>query len=206
MTTQAHTQSTSTLSHLWIHATVFGALWGGLEITLGTLLHALRIPFSGVWMAAAGICILVAGLTVFPIRGFALRVGVVCMLLKLISPGVVIVLPMISIFMEAAIVEMVMFNGKTTRFRAILAGTLGCLSVIVQAMTYYYFIFGWDLLHIYLVLLEKAVLWLGAPESWGWIAVALVILLICLVGAIAGSYGMTLGKAVIRLQKEEADA
>jgi len=206
MTEKVQNQPPSTLSHLWIHATVFGALWGGLEITLGTLMHALRVPFSGVWMAAAGTTILVAGLMLFPNRGFAMRVGVVCMLLKLVSPGVVILLPMLGIFMEAVIIEAVMGKGRVTYFRSILAGSLCSLSVIGQAIAYYYFIFGWDLLKIYLVLLEKAVMWLGAPESWGWVAVALIILLICLVGALAGIYGIVLGKAVLRLQQEEADA
>ena len=91
----------------WVYATVFGSLWGALEITLGALIHALRIPLSGVWMAAAGVIILICGLMVYPHRGFAIRAGVVCMLLKLVNPSIAFVLAAISIMMEAIAVEII---------------------------------------------------------------------------------------------------
>ena len=37
--------------------TVFGTLWGVVEISLGSLLHLLHLPMSGPWLAASGLAI-----------------------------------------------------------------------------------------------------------------------------------------------------
>lgn len=193
------------LSQLWIYATVFGALWGALEVTLGTMFHALRIPFSGVWMTGAGAAILISGAVVNQQKGFAIRAGVVCMLLKMISPGVIIIMPMIGIMLTAAIIEFTTRGKVVGYFRGYLAGMLSTLSVILQAIVYYYFIFGWDLLKIYYILLEKAIRQLGVDQNAGWWAILLVVFITGTIGGVCGLYGIKLGNAVLEIKKERAD-
>ena len=84
--------------------TVFGTLWGVVEIGLGSVLHAIRMPLSGLLLAALGLVILLIGRLFVPRRGASLFIGVVAMLLKLFSIGSVVAGPMIGIMVEAAII------------------------------------------------------------------------------------------------------
>jgi hypothetical protein len=196
----------SSLSALWIRATVFGSMWGALEITVGTFLHALKVPFSGVWMAGVGAMLLIVGLRIYPTRGLAWRAGIVCMMLKLISPGVVIVLPMASILLEALIVEAVVLNGRLTFGKALLAGAVCTLSVIPQAVVYYYFVFGWTLFEIYIRLINQTIRFLGGDERLGLWALALILLITALIGAGFGFFGYRLGSRVVEIRREASDA
>ena len=43
----------------WAYVTAFGALWGSMEITLGSFLHVLRFPFAGILLASISAALLV---------------------------------------------------------------------------------------------------------------------------------------------------
>ncbi len=189
------------ISPAWVRATVFGALWGGLEVTLGAFLHALRLPLSGVWMAAAGIMILVSGLAVFPARGFLLRAGVVCMLLKLVSPGPALLVPMACILQEALVLELVAGGARPSAWRSALGGGVTTLSTLLQYIAAAWMIYGWDIIRIYYEVGRKILKWVNAPEDWLWWAIAAGIVLIFLIGLAAGALGFRLGVRVRRLRE-----
>ena len=44
----------------WTHAALFGALWGCMELSLGTLLQLGRVPLKGFLMGSLGMLCLVA--------------------------------------------------------------------------------------------------------------------------------------------------
>ncbi|MFU8773240.1 MAG: hypothetical protein ACNA8H_12575, partial [Anaerolineales bacterium] len=75
---------------------VFGALWGLVEISLGSVLKTLNVPLSGVVLAAIGLTIALTGRAFVPRRGSTLFIGVLAMLLKMFSLGGVIIGPMIG--------------------------------------------------------------------------------------------------------------
>lgn len=203
--THTRTASVASLSALWVRATVFGSMWGALEITLGSFFHAVKVPFSGVWMSGLGVMILTVGLCIYPTRGLAWRAGVVCMMLKLISPGVVIIMPMMSILLEALLIEFVIYNGRlNSPVKAMLAGAICTLSIIPQAMFYYYFIFGWTLFEIYIRLINQTIRFIGGNESWGWGALALIVAINGMIGATFGFLGYRLGKRAVALRHEAA--
>ena len=181
----------------WVYATVFGSLWGALEITLGALIHALRIPLAGVWMAAAGVIILICGLMIYPRRGFALRVGVVCMLLKLVNPSIAFVLAAISIIMEAVAVEIIIGDGRFGRLRAILAGGVAVLMPFFQFLLYALIIYGWDVVRVYYIGIQKMLKWMAAPEVLGYGAVATIIAGIFMIGVVSALVGLRIGGAVL---------
>ena len=87
---------------------VFGALWGVVEITLGSVLKSLDVPLSGVVLAGAGLMIALIARLFVPGKGSTLFVGIIAMFLKLFSLGGVIIGPMMSIFAEALIAELVL--------------------------------------------------------------------------------------------------
>lgn len=73
-----------------------------MEITLGSFLHTLRLPFSGTSLAAVSAALLVAQRQMLPRRGLSLTTGIVAAVCKSVSPGGVIFGPMVGITVEAA--------------------------------------------------------------------------------------------------------
>ncbi len=75
---------------------LFEAVWGAMELSLGALLHALRVPFSGMFLAAAGIAVALAGHRFVPKPGTIFEIGLVTAALKAASLGGVLLSPMIG--------------------------------------------------------------------------------------------------------------
>ncbi len=97
------------LSDKWLKAAVIGGLWASVEIVIGSFLHNLRIPFAGTILASQGILILIAFNQVWKESGIIFRAGIITALMKSISPSSVILGPMIGIFMEAALLELLLY-------------------------------------------------------------------------------------------------
>jgi len=176
-------------------------MWGGLEITLGAMMHMMRIPFAGVWFAAAATVLLMAGHRVLPQHGFFVRAGMICMILKTMSAGGSIVWVMIAIAIEASILEVLIGGSRAGKIRSAIAGSLVTLSVLFQLLLFTLIVYGFDMLRLYTALLRRATMWMGISESWGWGAISLLVLAIALIGAAAGVYGTMLGNAVARRRR-----
>ena len=136
--------------------TVFGTLWGLVEIGLGSLLHVLRVPMSGPLLAAVGLTIALIGRLFVPRRGSTFYIGVVAMVLKLFSIGSVVVGPMIGILFEAAIAEIVLtLFGRPRRLSFMLAGAFGVLWTLVQPFFTGLLLFSRDIFVIWLDFLDR---------------------------------------------------
>ncbi len=109
---------------IWLKAAVIGSLWGASEIVLGSFLHNLRIPFSGNMLTAIGIILMVSGHRLWPERGLIIRAGLICAALKSLSPSPIILGPMLSIFMQASLMEAALFIGRRSHAGYILGGGL----------------------------------------------------------------------------------
>jgi len=182
-------------------ATVFGAMWGALELTLGAVMHMMRIPFAGVWFASAATVLLVAGLTLFPQRGFCIKAGLICMLLKLMSAGGSVIWVMIAIVTEASILELMLGDGRFGRIRAAIAGGLVTLSVWIQLLAFTVVVYGFNMLRFYEQLINRIPKMMGLSGQWGWGAVGLLVLATIIIGMAAGYYGATLGRAALRKRR-----
>ncbi|MBK6284537.1 MAG: hypothetical protein IPF54_19595 [Draconibacterium sp.] len=94
------------LNEKWIKAAILGTIWASSEIVLGSFLHNLRIPFSGNILTAIAIIILISANYKWQENGLFWRAGVICALLKTMSPSAVIFGPMIAIFTESVLLEL----------------------------------------------------------------------------------------------------
>lgn len=111
---------------------VFGALWGLVEISLGSVLHAIRMPMSGVVLSAIGLTIALMGRFFVPKAGSTLFIGIIAMILKLFSIGSVVVGPMIGILAAAIIAEIVLTAAqRPSRPAFLLAGGLAVLWTLI---------------------------------------------------------------------------
>lgn len=165
---------------------VFGAIWGLVEISLGSVLKTLNIPLSGVVLASIGLAVALVGRIFVPRRGSTLFVGVIAMVLKLFSLGGVIIGPMVGIFTEALVAEVVLsLSGKPRRSVFILAGGLGVAWVLAQPFVTGPLLFGRTLFTIWLDLLDRGNQLLGLPASAAlWIVLGLLTIHLLLGGLI----------------------
>ena len=51
---------TSQLDKFWMYVSAFGTLWGGIELTLGTFLHVLHVPKTGLIMGVVTLVLILA--------------------------------------------------------------------------------------------------------------------------------------------------
>lgn len=166
---------------------VFGALWGLVEISLGSVLKTLDIPMSGAVLGAIGLSIALAGRVFVPHRGSTLFIGVIAMLLKLFSLGGVVIGPMIGIFTEALVAEVALsLTGAPKRGTLCLAGALGVAWTLAQPFVTGPLLFGLALLDVWAELLQRGEKLLGlAPSAALWIVLGLLAIYL-LIGAMAG--------------------
>ena len=136
------------LSPLWLKAAVIGSIWAAFEIIVGSFLHNMRVPFSGTFLAAASIFLLVSFMQIWKEPGIIIRAGLICALMKSISPSAVIFGPMIGIFLEAFILESItrVFGKNLAAY--MIAGALAVSSTLIQKLVSLLITFGFDLVAI----------------------------------------------------------
>lgn len=174
--------------------TVFGTLWGVVEMSLGSLVHALNIPLSGAVLAAAGLTIALIGRLFVPRRGSTLFIGVVAMILKLFSIGSVVVGPMIGILIEATIAELVLsIFGRPSRLSFVVAGALGVTWTLGQPFLTGLVLFGREIFIIWLDLIDRGSQLFGIDsDAVAWILIILIVAH-AIIGTMAGLLAWSAG-------------
>ncbi len=186
----------------WAYAAAFGSLWGTLEVTLGAFLHTLRLPLTGAFLAAMGAALLVAMRQFYPARGSSLAVGVIAALLKSLSPGGVILGPMIGIISEAFLVELALVVAPRALLSAFVAGGLCVLWSVFQKVLTQTVLYGGTILDLYLAALKRVDQLLGSENAGAWLLVVCIGVLTLLGGSLT-LVGRHLGrKAAVELRQQ----
>ncbi len=183
---------------------IFGTLWGIVEITLGGALKSLNIPMSGMFLSAIGLTVAMTGRVFVPRRGSTLFIGVIAMLLKLFSLGGVIIGPMVGIFTEALVAELVLSTRREPgRGIMMLAGALGVTWVVAQPFVTGPLLFGRTVFVVWLDFLDTASRVLGLETTSIVVVLALYVLIHMVVGVVSGVIAWGVGKQVsTRLGKQ----
>ncbi len=178
---------------------VFGVLWGIVEMSLGTVLKSLNVPFSGAVLGGVGLMIAMIGRLFVPRRGSTLFIGVIAMILKLFSLGGVVIGPMIAIISEAIIAEIVLsLGGAPRRPIFLLAGALGVFWSFVQPFVTNPLLFGRSIVTVWLNMIDQGSRYLGISSDAVFIIVILMASIYLIVGAVAGLFAWSVGQ---QLQK-----
>lgn len=187
---------------------VFGTLWGLSEISLGSVLKSLNIPFSGAVLSAIGLAIALVGRSFVPKKGSTLFVGVIAMLLKLFSLGGVIIGPMVGIFSEALVAEIVLsLTGKPRRFSFILVGALGVTWTLLQPFVTGPLLFGRTLFVVWLDLLDTGTRFLGLDTNAAFVIVVALLVIYLLLGSLVGWLSWDLARQLkTRMGKTQVEA
>ena len=176
---------------------VFGALWGVVEISLGSLLHVLNVPLTGLFMTALGITIALVGRLYVSKRGATIFIGLIAALLKMFSLGGIVINPMLGIIAASLLTEIVLTAFRRPRRLAfVLAGGLAVLWTLVHPFFTQSFLAGRGVLVIWLDLLDEGTRLFGLNPNAAWVIVAALVLLRLGVGGVAGWVAWDLGQAI----------
>jgi hypothetical protein len=175
---------------------VFGALWGAAEMTLGAVLHALVLPFSGLVMTAIGMLVALTGYRFVPRRGAVLAIAAVSALLKAFSLGSIVLSPMLAILIEAALAELglALAGGRTDRGALALAGALATLWVPLHPFVTQGLVAGEGMVEIYRRLLAAGARQLHLDPRAVPAIVAALLAVHAAAGAAAGALAAGLGR------------
>jgi ABC-type thiamin/hydroxymethylpyrimidine transport system permease subunit len=185
-----------------VYIGVFGALWGAAEMTLGSLLHVLNVPFSGAVLAGIGITIALIGRLFVPRTGSVLFIGLVTALLKMLSLGGIVLNPMIGIVAESLLAEVVLsLWGQPRRASFVVAGGLAVFWPFVHPFFTQGILAGQGILTVYGWTLEKGANLLGLDPSALLLILGGLVGVHFLIGIIAGLLAWDAGRIVqLRLQ------
>lgn len=189
------------LNEKWIKASILGTIWASSEIVLGSFLHNLRIPFSGNILTAIGLIILISASYQWNERGLFWRAGIICALLKTMSPSAVIFGPMVAIFSEAVLLEIsVRILGKTIPgfiVGSILAMSWNLLQKIINFIIFY----GYNIVEVYTNLMQYAQRQFNLQFNAVWAPLLLLLVIYAILGTFSALAGIKTGR---RLAKSPA--
>ena len=134
---------------LWLRASILGSIWASSEIIIGSFLHNLRIPFSGMFLSAIAVFLLTAFDKQWRQNGIIWRAGLIAALMKSLSPSAVIFGPMIGIFCEAVLFQLsVMLLGRNIISYSI-GGALAVSWSFAQMVIGLIIIYGGNIVQLY---------------------------------------------------------
>ncbi len=183
---------------IWLKAAVSGGLWASVEIILGSFLHNLRVPMAGSILASFGIILMIAFHRVWPERGLIWRAGLICALMKSVSPSAVILGPMTGIMLEALLLEagIALIGKNIAGYMA--AGALALFSALLHKLFSLLLLYGLNILTIYLNLFHFASRQINIQEADPWQLITAVGVLYLLFGALAALAGYFVGGRAAR--------
>ncbi|MEA3342296.1 MAG: hypothetical protein U9R15_20205 [Chloroflexota bacterium] len=191
------------LDSIWLKAAIVGGLWASVEIILGSFLHNLRIPFSGSILASFGIILLVSFSRIWQLNGLIWRAGLICALMKSVSPSAIIFGPMINIFVEAILLEIAIFVFGKNLFGYIIGGSMSLLSILAYKIIYLLIFYGYNIVNIFLNIFKFATEKISIPNADPWVFIFVLVLIYIAIGTTAASLGFYIGKLSGSFKKQQ---
>jgi len=182
------------LNEVWLKAAILGATWAASEIILGSFLHNLRVPFKGNILTAIGIMLMVSASFKWKDKGLFWRTGLICALMKTMSPSAVIFGPMIAIFIESIVLEIsVRVFGRN--FIGFLVGSALAMSwILIQKIVNFIIFYGFNIVEVYTQLMKFSEQQLNVQFNLVWLPFIVLLLIYVLFGFVAAILGMKIGK------------
>jgi hypothetical protein len=194
-------KSVERLGSIWLKAAIVGGLWASIEIILGSFLHNLRIPFAGSILTFIGISLLVSFHRMWPLGSLIIRAGIICALMKSISPSSVILGPMSGIFFEALFLQLGLRLLGSSKMGYFLGAALGMLSTLVHKIISLLILYGWDIVPIYKNLYFFLAKQIHIQDADPWLLLWLVISVYVIFGFLAALLGLSVGNKTISIEK-----
>ncbi|MDD2549000.1 MAG: nucleoside-triphosphatase [Bacteroidales bacterium] len=191
------------ISEKWIKASVIGTIWAASEIVFGSFLHNLRVPFSSNVLTGIGLIILISTSYKWTEKGLYWRAGLICALMKTMSPSAIIFGPMIAIFSQSLILELfTRVLGK--RFIGFALGAMFAMSWnLVHKILNLIISYGFNLVNVYADLLKYVQRQLNTNMDLVWSPILILVLIYSALGLLSAIIGMRVGKRLISQPAEK---
>ncbi len=181
---------------LWLKASVAGGFWAAMEIILGSFVHNLHLPFAGSLLTFIGVVVMASFYRIWPERGLIWRAGLICALMKSVSPSAIILGPMIGIFTEAVLMEL-LFRTLGNRVPAyLLGGILAMFSTLVHKLVTLLILYGMNLVRIGESLYYFSVKQTGTDAFTLWVLLGIIALVYLTAGITGGWIGYRVGNKI----------
>jgi hypothetical protein len=203
MSKKSKVEKSSNQTVMWKQAAVFGALWGVIEITIGSFLHATRLP-SGIFLASTGIALLTATQMLTGKPWMAFRIALVCAGVRALTPHGLMLGPMASILLQGLFVSVAWILFRNSILTGIVAGAFATISTQLQSFVVKLFAYGVELLEIYLQLLGKAESFFRLEHGQGWIVIIFYFAFVASIGIIGGIIGHRIGWLALQMISERS--
>lgn len=172
---------------IWIKAAVAGGFWAAIEIIIGSFLHNMHLPFAGSLLTFLGVVITASFYRIWPENGLLWRAGVICALMKSVSPSAIILGPMIGILTEAVIMDLALRFMGNRLMAYITGGVLAMFSTLIHKIITLLILYGMNLVRIAENLYYFSIKQIETDRYTLWILLAFIALFY-LAGGIAGGW------------------
>ena len=189
--------SLANLDTIWSKAAIVGGLWATVEIIIGSFFHNLRIPFAGSVLAMNGTLLMVAFYQMWPIKGLIWRAGLICALMKSISPSAIILGPMIGIMIEALIIEIFIRTFGNNLVSLSIAGSLSLSSSLVHKIVSLLILYGFNIVNLYVDIFHFLARQVRIENADPWILILVVLGTYAVLGITAAVVGFFIGRKSI---------
>jgi hypothetical protein len=185
-----------------VYVAIFGAIWGALELTLGSYLHVIFPPLAdtflvGLLMASLGAIVALIGRHFVPRTGSVFMISVVAAILKMISIGGVTVGPLVAILAEGLLMELgLILARRPTRWAFVFAGALAVAWNFFHKFIMMYILFGKGVYEVYVGMLQQGASLLRIDVSYALLIIVILFLFRIVAGAVSGWIAWDLGRVV----------
>ena len=192
----------TTIESVWLKAAVAGGLWASVEIIIGSFFHNLQIPFAGPILAANGTILMIAFYQVWQQKGLIWRAGLICALMKSVSPSAIILGPMIGILSEALIIETAIRLMGNNLVALSIGGALSVSVAFIHKVVGLLILYGLNIVKIYVNIFHFAANQIKIENANPWILIFAVIAVYVVLGFAAALTGFYIGKRSKKLKYE----
>ncbi len=165
---------------------VFALIWGVWEMFGGAVVHALNLPFKGIFMTLVAVPIILTARTFVPVRGSTLKIGVIVAIMKIFSPGGFVLSPFLAILIESVMAEVILTLTKSTPLGYVLTGGFIVMWSPLHRLLIQGLLFSRRIYYFYLELVKKLTHLVGLPESKALYVFAGYLVFLFLIGALEG--------------------
>lgn len=176
-----------------VYVGILGALWGAVEASLGSVLHALNIPFTGLLLSGVGIAIALCGRILVPRAGTIVLIGLVSAFLKMLSVGGLVLNAMLAIVIESLIAEAVVDLHRPSRLSFLVAGALATTWTLAHPFVVGSLLGGQAFIAVFTTLIGSGARILGLQTSAVALVVGVLVALHLAVGVMSGVIGWDAG-------------
>jgi len=187
---------------LWAKAAVVGGLWASFEIVIGSFLHNMHIPFSGSFLTFIATIFMISFYQLWPEKGLIWRAGLICALMKSISPSAIILGPMTGIFLEAILVDLFLRLIGNNPGGYLLAGVASQLSALLHKIGSLLILYGFDIVQIYENMFRFAIRQFNNIAISPAQVLLILVLIYVAIGILAALLATYIGKGITRERKD----